>query len=62
MGCIKTFSNFKQGVGFKNQEFKYFLTGFELGQSKINLYKLFEDSSNLGPFKISLNIQIQTKA
>jgi hypothetical protein len=27
MSCIKTFSNFKQGFGFKNQGFKYFQTG-----------------------------------
>jgi hypothetical protein len=31
------------------------------GQTKINLKKLFKDFSNLELFKISLNIQIQTK-
>jgi hypothetical protein len=42
--------------------FKDFQTKFELGQTRINLNKLFKDISNLELFKISLNIQIQTKA
>jgi hypothetical protein len=47
---------------FKIQRFKYFQTEFELGQTWINLNKLFEEFSNLELLKISLNIQIQTKA
>jgi hypothetical protein len=62
MGCRKFLSNFLKAFGFKIQRFKYFQTEFELGETWINLNKLFEDFSNLELSKISLNIQIQTKA
>jgi hypothetical protein len=62
MGCKKNHSNFSQGFGFKTKDSNTFKSKFELRQTKINLNKLFEDFSNLKLFKISLNIQIQTKA
>jgi hypothetical protein len=62
MGCRKPFQILKQGIGFKTKNFKYFQSLFELGQTKINLNKLFEYFLNLELFKSDSNIQIQTKA
>jgi hypothetical protein len=54
-GCKKFLSNFLKAFGFKIKDSNTF---------KLNLNggKLFEDFSNLKLSKISLNIQIQTKA
>jgi hypothetical protein len=54
--------DFSQGIGFKTKDSNTFNQNLNWGQTKINLNKLFEDFSNLKLLKISLNIQIQTKA
>jgi hypothetical protein len=60
------------GKPFHNYQTKIWVLKFEdsntskpnlnWSQTKVNLNKLFEYFSNLELFKISLNIQIQTKA
>jgi hypothetical protein len=53
---------FKQGFGFKIQRFNTLKPNLNWSQTKIILNKSFEYFSNLELLKISLNIQIQTKA
>jgi hypothetical protein len=62
MGCRNCFRILIQGFGFKFQRFKYFKPNLNYNQTRINLNKLFDGFSNLELFKISLSIQIQTKA
>jgi hypothetical protein len=59
MGCREIPFKFSQGLEFKNQGIFIFSDWI---QSGINSNKHFEGFSNLELFKISLNIQIQTKA
>jgi hypothetical protein len=51
-----------QGFGFKTKDSNTFKPNLNWNQTSINLNKLFEGFSNLELLKISLNIQIQTKA
>jgi hypothetical protein len=58
-GLQKLFLEFRQGFWIKKfQRFKYFQTEFELGQTWINLNKLFKYFSNLELLEIDFNIQI----
>jgi hypothetical protein len=51
-GLQKTFSKFKTTNWIETKDFKYFQTKFELGQTKINLNKLFKYFSNLDVSKL----------
>jgi hypothetical protein len=62
VGCRKFLSNFLKAFGFKSKNSNDFKLNLNLNQTKINLNNFFEDFSNLELLKISLNIQIQTKA
>jgi hypothetical protein len=62
-GCSRNPIKFSHGFWVKKiKGFKYFETKFELGQTWINLNKVFEYFYTMLLLKISLNIQIQTKA
>jgi hypothetical protein len=62
MGCGKFFLQFlNKNLGFKFQDSNTSKPNLNWSQTKVNLNKLFKDFSNLELFKISLNIQIQTK-
>jgi hypothetical protein len=62
MGCINGFWIYYKDLGFKSNDSNIFNQNLKWGQTKINLNKPFIDFSNLELYKISLNIQIQTKA
>jgi preprotein translocase subunit SecB len=62
MGCINGFRIYFKDLGFKSKDSNICNRNLKWGQVGINLNKLFKDFSNLEVFKISLNIQIQTKA
>jgi hypothetical protein len=62
MGCRNKVFEFIQDLGFETKDLNTFKLNLNLAQTKINLNKLFNDFSNLKLLKISLNIQIQTKA
>jgi hypothetical protein len=49
-------------MGFKSLVSNNFKLNLNWSQTKVNLNELFQGFSNLELFKISLNIQIQTKA
>jgi hypothetical protein len=62
-GCSRNPIKFSHGFWVKKiKGFKYFEAKFELGQTWINLNKVFEYFYTMLLLKISLNIQIQTKA
>jgi hypothetical protein len=61
MGYRNKVFKFIQDLGLKTKDSNTFKLNLYWGQTKINLNKLFKDFSNLELFKISLNIQIQTK-
>jgi hypothetical protein len=59
----KLFSDFEtRFLDSKFKDLNTFKPNLKWGQTRIDLNKLFEYFSNLEIFKISLNIQIQTKA